>query len=62
MPLATPEPDTVAIEVPELLHVPPLGLHVRAVVAPAHIDAVPPIAPGVPFTVTCMALKQPPSV
>ena len=60
VPVPTPDtkpvPDTVAIEVPELLHVPPPGLHVRAVVPPSHSTAVPPITPVAAFTVTILVL------
>jgi hypothetical protein len=56
MPLEEP---TVAIEVFELLHTPPLTELLNVVVPPEHIPNVPVIADGAPFTVTTTALRQP---
>ena len=51
-PLTTPVEDTiVALEVLLLLHVPPIPVLVRVVVAPVQSEVEPLIAPGTVFTV-----------
>ena len=60
MPATTP---VLAFTVPTpvllLLHVPPDVLLLNAVVLPTHTLAVPPIAPGIAYTVATAVAKQP---
>jgi hypothetical protein len=60
-PFTTPvEEPTVAIPVPPLVQVPPVGEELRVVVEPVQTEAVPVIADGCVLTVTAWVAKQPP--
>ncbi len=54
--------DMLAVAGSALLHVPPPGLQLSAVVTPTHMLAVPVIAPGAALTDTRVVAKQPLSV
>ena len=58
-PDTTPEPDTVAIAVLLLLHVPPDVAFVNVVVDAGHTTKVPPIAAGCRFIVIGVVDTQP---
>lgn len=60
IPLTIPDVEfIVAVPASLLLHVPPGGLQVTVPVAPTHTADVPPIAPGLAFTVTVLVTLQP---
>ena len=62
-PVTRPEPaSTVALEVLPLAQLPPEGDELNEVVLPIHTDNVPPIVPGLAFTVTIAVTLMPESV
>ncbi len=63
IPVSSPEAAlTVALAGILLLHAPPPGVAFSVVTLPIQTTAVPPIADGVPFTVTARVAAQPVAV
>jgi hypothetical protein len=60
MPVAIPDEEPIVATAALLLvHVPPVGVLLRAPVLPTHTSSIPEIVAGVAVTVTSRVIKQP---
>lgn len=59
IPVATPDPETIPIDVLLLTQTPPEGKELNVVVKPSHTISVPLMTPGSGFTVIVIVVKHP---